>query len=55
VTPRADALAARIAALLEDPGLRRASGGHARAAVLAHYSTEHMARAYERVYDALLR
>jgi glycosyltransferase involved in cell wall biosynthesis len=54
VTPRADALAARIAALLEDAELRRASGGHARAAVLAHYSTQHMARAYERVYDALL-
>jgi glycosyltransferase involved in cell wall biosynthesis len=55
VALRADALAAHLASLLEDAALRRASGARARAAVLAHYSTEHMARAYERVYDALLR
>jgi glycosyltransferase involved in cell wall biosynthesis len=54
VAPRADALAAGIVALLSDAGLRRARGEQARAAVLAHYCTEHMARAYERVHDALL-
>ena len=55
VPPRADALAAGIVALLEDAELRRVSGEQARAAVLAHYCTERMARAYENVYDALLR
>jgi phosphatidylinositol alpha-1,6-mannosyltransferase len=55
VEPCPEALAARLAALLDDAALRHDSGERARAAVLDHYTTERMASSYERVYDALLR
>ena len=54
VEPAADAVASRVAPLLDDPDAGAAIGRAGRARVLAEHDPSAMARAYEQLYDALL-
>jgi glycosyltransferase involved in cell wall biosynthesis len=55
VVPAGDpaALAAGLARMLADPGLRTACGAAARARYLEHFTTRHMTAAYESLYREL--
>lgn len=54
VPARAEALAAELSRLFADEPRRQALGAAARALVRAHFNREHMAAAYELLYDGLL-
>jgi glycosyltransferase involved in cell wall biosynthesis len=53
VAPAAEAVAVALRNLLDDSGRRAALGARAREVACADYGRAGMARAYERLYDAL--